>query len=154
MDYPIRHADIADKAELARLFTVLGHPCSASDIAARWDAWRAEGTVALVAANTGGGLAGLATVQSMRVLHKALPIGRVTALVVDTHLHGKGIGRALMRAAEALVTEMGCGSMEITSHVERPDAHAFYRGIGYEQTSVRLNKVMAGALPNYGVKNQ
>jgi hypothetical protein len=49
MDYAIRPADVDDKTELARLFTVLGHPCSASDIAARWDAWRAEGTVALVA---------------------------------------------------------------------------------------------------------
>jgi GNAT superfamily N-acetyltransferase len=152
MDYPIRAAGLDDKAELARLFTVLGHPCSASDIAARWDAWRAEGTVALVADRGDGTLAGVATVQSMRVLHKALPIGRVTALVVDTHLHGKGIGRALMRAAEALVTEQGCGSMEITSHVERLQAHAFYQGIGYVQTSVRLNKVMPGALPHYGIK--
>ena len=152
MDYPIRAAGLDDKAELARLFTVLGHPCSASDIAARWDAWRAEGTVALVADSGDGTLAGVATVQSMRVLHKAQPIGRVTALVVDTHLHGKGIGRALMRAAEALVTEQGCGSMEITSHVERLEAHAFYQGIGYVQTSVRLNKVMPGALPNYGIQ--
>lgn len=152
MDYPIRPAGVDDKAELARLFTVLGHPCSASDIAARWDAWSAEGNRALVAVGQDGRLAGVATLQSMRVLHKAQPIGRVTALVVDTHLQGEGIGRALMEAAEAEVTGRGCGSMEITSRVDRLPAHAFYKRLGYEHTSVRLNKVMNGALPNYGAR--
>jgi ribosomal protein S18 acetylase RimI-like enzyme len=85
----------------------------------------------------------------MRVLHKMLPIGRVTALVVDTHLQGSGIGRKLMQAAEAQVTADGCGSMEITSHVDRVKAHAFYQGIDYTITSVRLNKVMPAVVANY-----
>ena len=149
MDYPIRFATLADQAEIARLFTVLGHPCSASDVAARWDAWTAEGNRALVAEGEDGTLAGIATLHSMRVLHKMLPIGRVTALVVDTHLQGSGIGRQLMQAAEAQVTADGCGSMEITSHVDRVKAHAFYQGIDYAITSVRLNKVMPAVVANY-----
>lgn len=150
MDYPIRPATLEDQAELARLFTVLGHPCSASDIAARWDAWTAEGNSALVAVDEGGTLVAVATLHSMRVLHKMLPIGRVTALVVDTHLQGSGIGRRMMQAAEAIVTEAGCGSMEITSHVDRVKAHAFYERLDYAITSVRLNKVMPATVPHYG----
>jgi GNAT superfamily N-acetyltransferase len=152
MDYRIRPAQVDDNKELARLFAVLGHPCSASDIAARWDAWTGEGNSALVAEAFDGTLAGVATLHMMRVLHKAQAIGRVTALVVDTPLQGTGIGRRLMAAAEAIVTEGGCGSMEITSHVDRLEAHAFYKGIGYAYTSVRLNKVMPAPLPDYGVK--
>ena len=138
----IRAAVMADAAELARLFTILGHPTTAVDIAARWDRWAAEGNDALIADRGDGTLAGLATLHRTRVLHRPGPVGRITALVVDEAERGRGIGRALVAAAEERLTRDGCVLLEITSGLRRADAHAFYERIGYARTSLRLARTL------------
>lgn len=136
--HPVRVARIEDAAEIARLLTQLGHETTAADVTRAWSTFTGAGDVALVAPNEGGGLAGLATLHTMRVLHRPRPVGRVTALVVDAPARGRGLGRALMVAAEERLRRAGCGLVEITSHVRRAEAHAFYEHLGYERTSVRL----------------
>jgi hypothetical protein len=79
----VRLAVVGDAAELSRLFTQLAHPASASDLVARWGPWSAAGNSALVAARADGTLAGVAVLHTMWVLHRAQPLGRITALVVD-----------------------------------------------------------------------
>ena len=138
----IRAADVTDAAELARLFIVLGHPTTANEIAARWAQWAAEGNDALVADRGDGTLAGLATLHRTRVLHRPAPVGRITALVVDAAERGRGIGRALVAAAEERLTRDGCILLEITSNLRRTDAHAFYERIGYARTSLRLARTL------------
>ncbi len=99
----------------------------------------------MVAAKADGTLAGVATLNQMVVLHRPRPVGRITALVVDAHVRGKGIGRALVAAAEETLARAGCGLLEITSNVRLVDAHDFYEHLGYERTSIRLAKVLAPA---------
>lgn len=138
----IRAAVSTDAGELARLFTTLGHPTRADEIAARWAQWAAEGNDALVADRGDDTLAGLATLHRTRVLHRPGPVGRITALVVDEVERGRGIGRALVGAAEERLTRDGCVLLEITSNLRRADAHAFYERIGYERTSLRLARTL------------
>ncbi|MES2151773.1 MAG: GNAT family N-acetyltransferase [Pseudomonadota bacterium] len=147
--HEIRQASVDDAPELARLLTLLGHPASASDLVARWSPWSAAGNSALVAPRGDGTLAGLAVLHSMWVLHRAQPLGRITALVVDQEQRGRGLGRRLVEAAEAHFTGAGCGMLEITSNFALVEAHAFYERIGYQRTSVRLAKVLASPLPSY-----
>ena len=139
----VRVATRDDADELARLLTQLEHPTSAASIAARWDEWRAAGNLALVAARADGTLAGVATLHHMLVLHRPRPVGRITALVVDAAERGRGIGRALVAAAEAELTRAGCGLLEITSNARRVDAHAFYERLGYTRTSLRFMKPLS-----------
>ena len=139
----IRAAERSDAAEIARLFTVLGHPTDAAVLDARWAGWIAEGNSALVAVLPDSTLAGVATLHRMTVLHRPMPVGRVTALVVDTPYRGEGIGRTLVVAAEDILHRAGCGLMEITSNLKRADAHAFYERLGYDRTSLRFAKVFA-----------
>lgn len=139
----IRSATLDDAPELARLFTTLGHPTTAVGIVTLWPEWAAAGNVALVAAGPDGTLAGVATVHRMIVLQRSRPVGRITALVVDNHLRGRGVGRALVGAAEEMLTRTGCGLIEVTSNMRRVDAHAFYERLGYERTSFRFAKVVA-----------
>jgi GNAT superfamily N-acetyltransferase len=141
----IRPATEHDVPELARLFTALGHPATAEAIAERWREWAAAGNTALVAPRCDGALAGAATLHRMVVLHRPRPVGRITALVVDTPLRGQGVGRALVAAAEETLARAGCGLLEITSHARLGDAHAFYERLGYKQTSMRFAKVLAPA---------
>ncbi|HET6764953.1 MAG TPA: GNAT family N-acetyltransferase [Longimicrobiaceae bacterium] len=141
----IRQATATDADELARLLTLLGHPTTAEHVRATWDVWAAEGNEALVAEGAAGGLSGAVTLHRMRVLHRTKPVGRVTALIVDEAERGGGIGRALMAAAERTLEADGCGLIEITSNLRLTKAHAFYRRLGYEHTSIRLAKPVVPA---------
>ena len=138
----IRRATADDSAEVARLLTVLGHPTTAAEAAERWPRWEGAGNAAFVAEGDDGRLAGVITTHHMVVLHRPKPVGRVTSLVVDEGLRGRGVGRLLMAAAEAELRGAGCGMVEITSNLRRADAHAFYERLGYERTSLRLMKVL------------
>ena len=136
----IRRAGQPDVAELARLISPLGCPVGPDDVASVWEAFTAEGNFVLVV-DGGDSLLGAITLHSMIVLHRAQPVGRITSLVVDPSVRGRGLGRALMEAAENALAEMGCGQVEVTSHVRRVEAHDFYRHMAYEQTSYRFAKV-------------
>jgi GNAT superfamily N-acetyltransferase len=136
----VRHATSTDAAEIARLLTQLGHPASTDDVHTRWPEWAKEGNSALVAESEFGSLLGVCTLHSTRVLHRAKPVGRITALVVEEAERGRGIGRLLVAAAERELLRAGCGLLEITSNARRIEAHAFYESLGYEKTSVRLFK--------------
>lgn len=137
---PVRHAAVPDAPEIARLLTLLGHPTEPNDTTQRLASWASDANIALVAPAAGGLLAGLITLHTMEVLHRRKPVGRITALVVDQDLRGSGIGTALLRTAERLFIERGCGLIEVTSNLRLPDAHAFYAKLGYERTSVRFAK--------------
>jgi GNAT superfamily N-acetyltransferase len=82
------------------------------------------------------------TLHRTQVLHRPKPVGRITALVVDPSVRGQGIGRALVAAAEDALASAGCGVIEVTTNAARSDAHAFYRRLGYDQSSVKFTKTV------------
>lgn len=141
--FSIRFARMSDVPELARLFSELGYDIPSGTLAERLSAFQGAGEQALVAADDSSPtrLLGVATLHVTPVLHRAGPVGRVTALVVDASLRGCGIGRVLMEAAERWTAEQGCVLIEVTSNQRRADAHAFYERLGYERTSFRFARV-------------
>ena len=50
----------------------------------------------------------------------------------------RGVGRALLAAAETWFRERGATRIMLVSGVHRPEAHAFYRACGYEHTGLRF----------------
>lgn len=136
----IRRATRADAAELGRLLTPLGYTVTREAVEERWKAWEGDGNLALVVEGEGR-LLGVVTLHRMFVLHRPKAVGRITALAVDDAEQGRGLGLALVQAAERVLREAGCGLIEVTSHIRRTEAHAFYRHIGYEQTSFRFAQV-------------
>ena len=101
----------------------------------------AEDRVVLVA-ELDGEVVGCLSTSVMRVLHRPAPVGRISMMVVDEALRGRGIGAALVRAAEEALAAQGCHMVEVTSHARRTEAHRFYERLGYETTSVRLAKTL------------
>ena len=81
------------------------------------------------------------------MLHRSGPVGRLTALVVDERARGRGVGRALIDAAEGILIERGCVLIEVTSNKRRTDAHAFYERLGYTATSFRFAKPIPRIAP-------
>ncbi|GAA4722117.1 Ribosomal protein S18 acetylase RimI [Promicromonospora umidemergens] len=58
----------------------------------------------------------------------------VEAVRVSSELRGQGIGRLLMEHAHERGRERGCVLAQLTSDKQRPKAHRFYRGLGYDQS--------------------
>jgi GNAT superfamily N-acetyltransferase len=48
----------------------------------------------------------------------------------------------LVEAAEQALKKAGCQIVEVTSNDRRSAAHAFYRHLGYERTSMRFMKTL------------
>ena len=83
---------------------------------------------------------GMCGVGRRVVIHRPAPLGRITALVVTKEAQGHGIGKMLVEAAEEWMRKGGCQLVEVTSNDRRAEAHAFYRHLGYERSSIRFFK--------------
>jgi predicted N-acetyltransferase YhbS len=97
------------------------------------------GTTVFVA-DDDGAVIGLLCFSNIPLLHVNEGLGRISALVVDSQLKGRGVGRCLVAAAEEFAWNNGCTRIVITSGDHRPDAHAFYEAIGYFQDCRRFIK--------------
>jgi ribosomal protein S18 acetylase RimI-like enzyme len=133
-----REAVVHDTAAIAELVTELGFHASAEDIAARLPILCERGEAPIVADDPS--VVGCLTWHGTPVLHRPGPVGRITMLVVASRLRGRGIGRALVDAAEARLLERGCRLIEVTSNEKLAGPHGFYQRLGYERTSHRFAK--------------
>jgi GNAT superfamily N-acetyltransferase len=64
--------------------------------------------------------------------------GGLCAEVESVHVHPdwrkKGIGQTLMEAAIQQAQEAGCYRVQLTSNLQRPDAHRFYERLGFDSS--------------------
>ena len=133
----IRDGVESDAESLGRLIAQLGYEAPPGEIGERLGAMRVRGERVLVA-EIDGEVVGCLTTAVLKVLHRPAPVGRITMMVVEERLRGRGLGRALVEAAERLLAEDGCYMVEVTSRFDREAAHAFYEAQGYEKTGIRL----------------
>ncbi len=56
---------------------------------------------------------------------------QIEGVRVDAGRRGEGIGEALFHAAIDLARTAGCGLVQLTTDKSRPDAHRFYRRLGF-----------------------
>jgi len=138
----VREAKPGDSAAIAALVTALGFPSEPAELARRIAALRKAGEPPLVVEEKA--VLGVLTWHVTPALHRPTPVGRVTMMIVDGRARGRGLGTALLEAAEARLRAAGCGLAEVTSNIELGGAHAFYRRRGYERTSYRFAKNLGG----------
>jgi GNAT superfamily N-acetyltransferase len=136
----IRECGPADAAAVSRLLQQLGYSVTPEQAARHIRALGTTGCDPIFLALADGKIIGLVACHVCRMLQYPCPVMRVTALVVDERARRLGVGVLLMQHAEQRADAAGCGFVELTSAMDRGDAHALYRGIGYEANSLRFRK--------------
>jgi GNAT superfamily N-acetyltransferase len=133
----IRRARPDDAERLVALYEQWGYPQAASDVAERLALWERTADAEVLVAEMDGALAGMIGVCTTP--HLALPgrFARVAGLSVDAGFRRRGVGAALVGAAEELARSWGCDRMEITSSRSRAEAPRFYPALGYEDRCER-----------------
>lgn len=66
------------------------------------------------------------------------PVGYVEALYVAPEERDRGVGAALLRAAEAWARERGCGTIAADTAVDNDRGRTLHRRLGYEEAGMRV----------------
>jgi ribosomal protein S18 acetylase RimI-like enzyme len=136
----IRAAEGNDAPALAELMTQLGYQTTAEEMRERLRFilnHRDFATFVAVEENEVYGMIGLSA--SIGYEHNDRT-GRIMALVVHERMRGRGIGRALLTAAEDYFARARVVRVVLTSRFTREKAHAFYESLGYARTGLRFMK--------------
>ncbi len=142
---PVRHAVLADAPEIAACRAVLGYDTPPALVAERLAAFAASAASDADAVFVAGGppgapLLGVVSAHALPLFHATGRLVRLTALAVRAGSQGRGVGRALVAAAEAWAWRVGARRVEVTSGDHRPGAHAFYQALGYAPDERRFVK--------------
>lgn len=139
---PMARADLEMVTELC---AQLGYPAAPDQLAHRFELVLEQPQNALfVAEDTDGErVAGWVHVAG-RIYLADEPFAQVAGIVVDERERSRGVGRALMMAAEAWATTHGYDEVRLWSNIVRERAHHFYEQLGYEhaKTSKVFRKVL------------
>lgn len=138
----VRPATAADAAAVVRLLgQLVNREIAREEIGERLRRLSATGADPVFLACDNGVAIGLMALHFAPILHYARPALRITELVVDRRHRRRGVGRRLIAQAEHEAAAAGCEIIELTSALDRADAHAFYRSLGFEANSLRFRKL-------------
>jgi GNAT superfamily N-acetyltransferase len=127
----IRVARTYDATAITDLCHELGYPATRAQVVSRLAAIEADPRdCVLVAEDASGTVAGWLHVAVRTSLTDG-SCAEIRALVVAASTRGKGLGSALLRAAEAWAHALGCEAIRVRSRVEREGAHRFYERAGF-----------------------
>jgi len=135
----IRDAKPSDAPHLVELIHFLGHEIDENAVRKNLRTLKKSGELPLVA-TLGKDVVGMVGRHAMVTVHRPGPVGRIPVLVVAKEAQGLKLGRMLVEAVEQWCRKKGCQIVEVTSNDRRAEAHAFYRHMGYERSSIRFFK--------------
>jgi aminoglycoside 6'-N-acetyltransferase I len=134
----IRPFEPGDAAEASTLVAQLGYPTTPDSLIARAATMQTRAlSEAYVAVADETRVVALSTLHVVPLLTSDEPIAYLTSMVVREDLRGRGIGRLLVQRMAERAAAHGCSRLTLSTHLRRPDAHAFYERVGFEHTGRR-----------------
>jgi predicted N-acetyltransferase YhbS len=135
----LREAKPSDAPRIVELITELGHEIDEKHVRKNLKVLGKTNELPIVA-TLDKKVIGLIGIHRMTTIHRPAPVGRIPVLIVTKDAQELGIGRMLVEEVERRLKKEGCQIVEVTSNDRRGAAHAFYRHMGYERTSIRFFK--------------
>ncbi len=143
-DAAIRAARIDDASELARLSAELGYPQPVAEMTRRLAMLLPDPNHHVLVAADNERLLGWVHVERRFSLEGG-ERAEVMALVVDSGERRRGLGRALLAAAEGWARRRGAARLTVRSNVVREASHPFYESLGYARE--KTQHVYAKSVP-------
>jgi ribosomal protein S18 acetylase RimI-like enzyme len=140
----IRPAERTDAAALAQLMGELGYPTRTSEMEMRLDAIFRDSGYRTFVALIGGTVCGMIGTCCIKSHEHNNVGGRIIALVVAEKQRGRGIGRALIQAAENDFVAQNVRRVALNTRLTREEAHQFYERLGYTKNGFRFVKELEG----------
>jgi GNAT superfamily N-acetyltransferase len=125
--------------------TQLGYETRASEMQMRMEAIGADKNYATFVAVSKGKVCGMIGTFTCYSYEHNSPGGRILALVVSDKMRGRGVGHALIAAAEKDLAQKNISRGAVNTRFERQEAHKFYDKAGYTRNGFRFVKELPPA---------
>ncbi len=122
----------ADVAVVTELGIQLGYPVDEAGIARRLERYGGTDSHLLLVAERDGEIVGWVHALERPLLQEPLHV-EIGGLVVAEGERGSGIGTVLVDAVDEWARAGGYHGMWLHSRIERPEAHGFYPGLGFDR---------------------
>jgi GNAT superfamily N-acetyltransferase len=139
----IREARLGDASALAVLMCQLGYETQRTEMETRLKSILCNPAYRTFVAIMDGDVCGMIGTLTYTSYEHNEPSGRILAMVTLEAARRRGIGRALMEAAEENFAKKGIGRVALDTQLAREDAHKFYESLGYERNGWRFVKQLA-----------
>lgn len=140
----VRPCTAEDAAAVSALLGELGYEVSPEAANERMRRLNETASDPTFIAGEDGQPLGLIALHRCHMIQYRTPVVRITALVVHHRARRRGIGRLLIDYALGWAEQTGCRLVELTSALNRAEAHAFYGELGFEPNSLRFRKSIGG----------
>jgi GNAT superfamily N-acetyltransferase len=137
----VRPIEDSDFPGMVALMEDLGYPATEEELRGRFQRLTAPLYHTLVAV-VDGQVVGFIGLMCLPVYEYNREVGWILALSVSSRHQRRGIGRALMQAAEVYYHARGVEDIRVHSGQQRTEAHVFYESLGYRKTGYRLLKTL------------
>ena len=142
-DLAIRAAEMNDAAVLAQLMCELGYETTKLEMQTRMKRIAADERYRTFVAVRDGKVCGMVGTLTCPSYEHNDPGGRILALAILSRMRRRGIGRALIAAAEEDFAQRGIKRVALNTRLAREDAHKFYESLGYERNGWRFVKQLS-----------
>ncbi|MDP3177811.1 MAG: GNAT family N-acetyltransferase [Spirochaetaceae bacterium] len=133
----IREAVRADAPRLAALAAQLGYPCDEAFVRERMGRYLGASDRVILVADSGGQAVAWTSMEVVDHFYTETCV-ELSGFVVDEELRGRGVGAALMSAAEAWARGGGHRLLRLRTNVIRAGARLFYERLGFENAKEQI----------------
>jgi len=142
-DLTIRAGELNDAATLAQLMCELGYRTTTSAMQMRLQRIATDERLRTFVAVCDGKVCGMISTLTYPSIEHDDFSGRIVALVINSTMRRRGIGRALIVTAEKDFAQREISRVALNTRLDREDAHKFYESLGYERNGWRFVKQLS-----------